>query len=48
MIADKKRKILEEMICENSLLIMIGKSEQIRNGDVNYPFRQDSDVLLLT
>lgn len=48
MIADKKRKILEEHICENSLLILIGRSEQIRNGDVYYPFRQDSDMILLT
>ncbi len=48
MIADKKRKILETEICENSLLIMVGKTEQIRNGDVFYPFRQDSDFLLLT
>jgi hypothetical protein len=48
MIADKKRKILEAQICENSLLILIGKSEQIRNGDVFYPFRQDSDFLALT
>ena len=48
MIADKKRKILEEHICENSLLILISKSEQIRNGDVYYPFRQDSDMLMLT
>ena len=48
MIADKKRKILEEHICENSLLILIGKSEQIRNGDIYYPFRQDSDMILFT
>jgi hypothetical protein len=27
---------------------MVGKSEQIRNGDAFYPFRQDSDMLALT
>ncbi len=27
---------------------MVGKSEILRNGDVFYPFRQDSDFLLLT
>lgn len=48
MIADKKRKLLEKSMCENSLLIIVGKSEILRNGDVFYPFRQDSDFLLLT
>lgn len=33
---------------ENSLIILVGKSETLRNGDVYYPFRQDSDFLLLT
>jgi Xaa-Pro aminopeptidase len=35
-------------MCENSLLILSGNSEIIRNGDVYYPFRQNSDFLLLT
>lgn len=48
MIADKKRKILELNMSENSLIILVGKSETLRNGDVYYPFRQDSDFLLLT
>jgi Xaa-Pro aminopeptidase len=48
MIADKKRKLLEKSMCENSLLIIAGRSELLRNGDVYYPFRQDSDFLMLT
>lgn len=48
MIADKKRKILEKDLGENSLLLLLGKGEVLRNGDVHYPFRQDSDFLLLT
>ncbi len=35
-------------MCENSLIILVGKSETLRNGDVFYPFRQDSNFLLLT
>jgi Xaa-Pro aminopeptidase len=48
MIADKKRKILADNICENSLLILSGNHEIIRNGDVYYSFRQSSDMLMLT
>lgn len=48
MIAQKKRNILGENIPHHSLFILIGKEEQIRNGDVMYPFRQDSDILLFT
>ena len=48
MIADKKRKILEKNLSDDTLVILEGKTEQIRNGDVHYPFRQDSDFLLLT
>ena len=48
MIAQKKRDMLGKSLPENSLIILVGKTEQIRNGDVYYPFRQDSDFLLLT
>jgi Xaa-Pro aminopeptidase len=48
MIADKKRKILADNMCENSLLILYGNPEIIRNGDVYYLFRQSSDTLMLT
>lgn len=48
MVYDKKRKLLEKNLPESSLLILVGKSEILRNGDVFYPFRQDSDFLLLT
>ena len=48
MIAQKKRDMLGKSLPENSLIILVGKTEQIRNGDVYYPFRQDWDFLLLT
>ena len=48
MIAQEKRDKLIESIPDNSLIILVGKREQLRNGDVFYPFRQDSDFLLLT
>lgn len=48
MICDKKRKLLEKSMCENSLLILLWSNEVQRNGDVSFPFRQDSDFLVLT
>lgn len=48
MIAQEKRDKLIKSIPNSSLILLVGKSEQIRNGDVFYPFRQDSDFLLLT
>ena len=48
MIAQEKRDKLIESIPDNSVIILVGKREQLRNGDVFYPFRQDSDFLLLT
>ncbi len=48
MIAQEKRDKLRKTLPDDSLIILVGKSEQIRNGDVFYPFRQDSDFLLLT
>lgn len=48
MIAHDKRRILAETLPDKSLVILVGQSERLRNGDVHFPFRQDSDVLLLT
>lgn len=48
MIAQKKRNLLAGNLLDNSLVLIAGRSEVIRNGDVMYPFRQDSDFLLLT
>ena len=48
MIARKKRDIFVKNIPNVSLVLLMGKEEQTRNGDVYYPFRQDSDFLLLT
>lgn len=48
MIAQDKREILSSDVPENTLIVLVGRSETIRNGDVYYPFRQDSDFLLLT
>lgn len=48
MIAQQKRALLASDLPDRSLIILVGKREQIRNGDVTYPFRQDSDLLLLT
>ena len=47
MIAHDKRRILAETLPDKSLVILVGQSERLRNGDVHFPFRQDSDVLLL-
>lgn len=33
---------------ENAFIELCGATEQLRNGDVYYPFRQDSDFLYLT
>jgi Xaa-Pro aminopeptidase len=33
---------------ENAFIELCGATEQLRNGDVHYPFRQDSDFLYLT
>lgn len=48
MIPLDKRHLLSTLLPEGSLVILVGQSERLRNGDVSYPFRQDSDVLLLT
>lgn len=33
---------------ENSFFFLRGNSDILRNGDVHYPFRQNSDILMLT
>jgi Xaa-Pro aminopeptidase len=48
MIATDKRKLLEIALPDESFFLLIGKSQTRRNGDVFYPFRQNSDILLLT
>lgn len=48
MIAQEKRNLLAQSLPDDSLVVIVGRSEVIRNGDVVYPFRQDSDFLLLT
>jgi Xaa-Pro aminopeptidase len=48
MIAYAKRNLLSWALWENSLVVLGGNMELRRNGDVMFPFRQDSDFLLLT
>lgn len=48
MIWNYKRKILESLIEEDSLIFLMGNKEILRNGDVSYDFRQSSNMLLLT
>ena len=40
-IFSKRRQFLSELLEENSVAILFGSEEIIRNGDVNYPFRQN-------
>lgn len=44
----KRRKTLMRMIGENGIAILPSAESQVRNRDVEYPFRQDSDFLYLT
>ncbi len=48
MIAQEKREQLSNDIPRHSILLLAGNIEHRRNGDVMYPFRQDSDFLLLS
>lgn len=45
--AKRRRKIIEQ-IGKNGIAIIAAKSESVRNGDVNYPYRQDSYFYYLT
>ena len=47
-IFSKRRQFLSELLEENSVAILFGSEEIIRNGDVNYPFRQNSNFSYLT
>ncbi len=48
MISLGKRNLLEKALKDDSFFLLFGNTEKRRNGDVFYPFRQDSDMLLLT
>jgi Xaa-Pro aminopeptidase len=43
-----RRKQLMRMAGENSIIILHAAPEKIRNSDVHYPYRQNSDFLYLT
>ena len=43
----RRQKLFDHME-ENSLLIISGEIEKVRNNDVNYEFRQDSNLWYLT
>ncbi len=44
----KRRKKLASYMEPNSIAILVGAKLQYRNADVEYPFRQDSDVYYLS
>jgi len=44
----RRRKQLMRMAGEDSIIILSAASEKIRNSDVHYPYRQNSDFLYLT
>jgi len=44
----KRRQQLMRMAGENSIIILCAAPARIRNNDVHYPYRQDSDFLYLT
>ena len=44
----RRRKQLMQMAGEGSIIIVPAGEERVRNNDVLYPFRQDSDFLYLT
>lgn len=44
----QRRLQLCEKLEENSVLVIFGATKHIRNGDQEYPFRQDSDFWYLT
>ena len=43
----ERRKKLVSKMPKNSLAIIFGSNTKIRNGDVEFPFRQNSDFLYL-
>lgn len=44
----RRRARLMELVGEDAVALIPGAQEQLRNGDVYYPFRQDSNFLYLT
>ena len=44
----RRRRQLMDMMTPNSIAIVPAARERIRNRDVEYPFRQDSDFYYLT
>lgn len=44
----RRRRAVMRMMEENSIAIIAAAPEKIRNRDVEYPYRQDSDFLYLT
>ncbi|PPD03888.1 MAG: Xaa-Pro aminopeptidase [Methylobacter sp.] len=44
----KRRKTLMQRIGKGNIALIASASTQVRNRDVNYPFRQDSDFFYLT
>ena len=48
MIHQKRRQELLSRLSNNAVVIVSSNSEQKRNGDVNYPFRPDSNFWYLT
>jgi len=44
----RRRRELSALLDESSIAIVPGANPRIRNGDVQYPFRQDSDFHYLT
>src|SRR5216110_1673553 len=44
----ERRARLAELLGPRAALVLASPPEQLRNGDVHYKFRQDSDILYLT
>jgi len=44
----KRRQFIQKKLPQDAIAIIPGAAEQIRNHDVHYPFRQNSDFLYLT
>lgn len=44
----RRRRLLMDMMGDNAIAIVPSANELIRNRDVHYPFRQDSDFMYLT
>ena len=44
----RRRNQLMKMVGKGNIAILSSASEQTRNRDVDFPFRQDSDFLYLT